>query len=336
MLHIVETVPLRILINRRKIKICTYVHGMAPVKNISDNIWKTQIQTIHKPFLFSDSQLWQQKSWVCSMVFLAVNLHLVQRLCFITKGYSTSPPKKTEKCFPDVSSMIFTSCSQLSHFPITIGIRLVYILHQQSFFPTVSLGVWAQIKFDAVSGAGSGLVPEVPVVAPGLRKVWCGFWAGSASAGFGAGSRSRKGLTLFYCHFNCAFEVCFSIFFARRTHAHTLWDIALVENEVALLARLQLFHVVSTFSQKTWLLGIPTLGLFCVWKNQDFCAQKSSKNSPLFGEEMPLIACSGDTGGVLGKTSHLGRELKLRAIGALDVLDVGSVGKCRLEKIWTD
>jgi len=51
------------------------------------------------------------------------------------------------------------------------------------------------------------------------------------------------------------------------------------------------------------------------------------------GEEMPLIACSGDTGGVLGKTSHLGRELKLRAIGALDVLDVGSVGKCRLEKI---
>lgn len=114
------------------------------------------------------------------------------------------------------------------------------------------------------SGAGSGLVPEVPVVAPGLRKVWCGFWAGSASAGFGAGSRSRKGLTLFYCHFNCAFEVCFSIFFARRTHAHTLWDIALVENEVALLARLQLFHVVSTFSQKTWLLGIPTLGLFCV------------------------------------------------------------------------
>ena len=34
-------------------------------------------------------------------------------------------------------------------------------------------------------------------------------------------------------------------------------------------------------------------------------------------QEMPLIACSGDTGGVLGKTTHLGKELKLRAIGIL-------------------
>ena len=38
------------------------------------------------------------------------------------------------------------------------------------------------------------------------------------------------------------------------------------------------------------------------------------KNVP---KEMPLIACSGDTGGVLGKTTHLGKELKLRAIGHL-------------------
>ena len=78
--------------------------------------------------------------------------------------------------------MIFTSCSQLSHFPITIGIRLVYIYIyyiyyiSKVFSPTVSLGVWAQIKFDAVSGAGSGLVPEVPM----RLQVW-----GRSGAGFG-------------------------------------------------------------------------------------------------------------------------------------------------------
>ena len=38
-----------------------------------------------------------------------------------------------------------------------------------------------------------------------------------------------------------------------------------------------------------------------------------------FHKEMPLIACSGDTGGVLGKTTHLGKELKLRAIGHWDL-----------------
>ena len=38
---------------------------------------------------------------------------------------------------------------------------------------------------------------------------------------------------------------------------------------------------------------------------------------------MPLIACSGDTGGVLGKTTHLGKELKLRAIGHWDLQGLG-------------
>ena len=82
------------------------------------------------------------------------------------------------------------------------------------------------------------------------------------------------------------------------------------------LPGLRLFHVVST-SKKNLAVGDTNPGFI-------LCR---------FGQEMPLIACSGDTGGVLGKTSHLGRELKLRAIGALDVLDVGSVGKCRLEKM---
>ena len=41
--------------------------------------------------------------------------------------------------------------------------------------------------------------------------------------------RFRKCLTLFYCNFNCAFEVCFSIFSSspRAMRAHTHTDIAL-------------------------------------------------------------------------------------------------------------
>ena len=51
----------------------------------------------------------------------------------------------------------------------------------------------------------------------------------------------------------------------------------------------------------------------------EFCLSGESRTvlfSPSL-QEMPLIACSGDTGGVLGKTTHLGKELKLRAIGGL-------------------
>ena len=58
----------------------------------------------------------------------------------------------------------------------------------------------------------------------------CGFRSGSCGAGVRAGSGSQCGvpgwlrfrsLTLFYCNFNCAFEVCFSIFSAQRARAHT-------------------------------------------------------------------------------------------------------------------
>ncbi|CAL1167646.1 unnamed protein product [Cladocopium goreaui] len=52
-------------------------------------------------------------------------------------------------------------------------------------------------------------------------------------------------------------------------------------------------------------------------------------------KEMPLIACSGDTGGVLGKTSHLGRELKLRAIGNGAMADI--IGRSfDPPKAWVD
>jgi len=39
-------------------------------------------------------------------------------------------------------------------------------------------------------------------------------------------------------------------------------------------------------------------------------------------QELPLIACSSDTGGVLGKTTHLGREVKVRAIGNGAMADI--------------
>ncbi|CAE7039029.1 PGP, partial [Symbiodinium sp. KB8] len=39
-------------------------------------------------------------------------------------------------------------------------------------------------------------------------------------------------------------------------------------------------------------------------------------------QELPLIACSSDTGGVLGKTTHLGKELKVRAIGNGAMADI--------------
>ena len=82
----------------------------------------------------------------------------------------------------------------------------------------------------------------------------CGFRSGSCGAGVRAGSGSQCGvpgwlrfrsLTLFYCNFNCAFEVCFSIFSAQRARAHTY--IAVVQNQVAPLARVA---VVSAFSNQ--------------------------------------------------------------------------------------
>ena len=57
----------------------------------------------------------------------------------------------------------------------------------------------------------------------------CGFRSGSCGAGVRAGSGSQCGvpgwlrfrsLTLFYCNFNCAFEVCFSIFSAQRARTY--------------------------------------------------------------------------------------------------------------------
>eukprot|EP00913_Durusdinium_trenchii_P011841 g11123.t1 len=56
----------------------------------------------------------------------------------------------------------------------------------------------------------------------------------------------------------------------------------------------------------------------------EFCLSGESRTvlfSPSL-QEMPLIACSGDTGGVLGKTTHLGKELKLRAIGNGAMADI--------------
>ncbi|CAJ1370981.1 unnamed protein product [Effrenium voratum] len=52
-------------------------------------------------------------------------------------------------------------------------------------------------------------------------------------------------------------------------------------------------------------------------------------------KELPLIACSGDTGGVLGKTQHLGKELKIRAIGNGAMADI-IARSFDPPKVWVD
>ncbi|CAE7408051.1 PGLP2, partial [Symbiodinium natans] len=52
-------------------------------------------------------------------------------------------------------------------------------------------------------------------------------------------------------------------------------------------------------------------------------------------QELPLIACSSDTGGVLGKTVHMGQELKVRAIGNGAMADI--IGRSfDPPKVWKD